>query len=142
MATSPVKSSTVEEEGGGDDTTTTAMNNKDEILQVGEKIYQSLDPLDPRKIALDIFEVYCHEMLWTKFIGRRAYLIIKMRVSNCFCVCWVMSSNYYYIIHKMCHVKSIGACTNIYWRESEKVLVRIDSMYAIPSYNLIYLFLH
>ena len=80
MSASPVKSSTVEEERGGGDTTT-AINNKDEILQVGEKIYQSLDPLDPRKIALDIFEVYCHEMLWTKFIGRRAYLIIKMRVS-------------------------------------------------------------
>ena len=76
---SPVKSSTIEEEGG--EITRTATNMKDNALQVGEKIYLSLDPLDPRKIALDIFEVYCHEMLCTKFIGRRAYLIIKMRVS-------------------------------------------------------------
>ena len=76
---SPVKSSTIEEEGGV--ITSTATNNKDNVLQVGEKIYLMLDPLDPRKIALDIFEVYCHEMLCTKFIGRRAYLITKMRVS-------------------------------------------------------------
>ena len=77
---SPVKSSTIEEEREWH-LTRTATNNKDNTLQVGEKIYLMLDPLDPRKIALDIFEVYCHEMLCTKFIGRRAYLIIKMRVS-------------------------------------------------------------
>jgi hypothetical protein len=40
------------------------------------------DPLDPRKVALDIFENYCQEMLNTDDIGRRAYLIVKMRVSD------------------------------------------------------------
>lgn len=81
---SPVKSvaaaAEVSEEGrtnNNDNDTTT--NDK---LAVGESIYQALDPLDPRKVALDIFEVYCYEMLTTKFIGRRAYLIKKMRVSH------------------------------------------------------------
>jgi hypothetical protein len=43
----------------------------------------SLDPLDPRRVSLDIFEVYCHEMLTTAEVGRRAFLIKKMRVSIC-----------------------------------------------------------
>ena len=47
----------------------------------GEDIYQSVDPLDPRKVSLDIFEMYCHEMVNTPTIGRKAYLIIQMRVS-------------------------------------------------------------
>ena len=46
----------------------------------GEDIYQSIDPLDPRKVSLDIFEMYCHEMVNTPTIGRRAYLITQMRV--------------------------------------------------------------
>jgi hypothetical protein len=46
-------------------------------------IHQKLDdPLDPRKVSLDIFENYCQEMLNTDDIGRRAYLIVKMRVSD------------------------------------------------------------
>jgi hypothetical protein len=51
-------------------------NNKDAELA-------SLDPLDPRTVALDIFEVYCHEMVTTSTVGRRAFLIEKMRVSMC-----------------------------------------------------------
>lgn len=53
-------------------------------------IYQSLDPLDPRKVSLEIFELYCHEMITAPIVGRRAYLITKMRVSGgggCFEVC-------------------------------------------------------
>ena len=46
-----------------------------------DNIFQSVDPLDPRKVSLDIFEMYCHEMVNTPTIGRRAYLIIQMRVS-------------------------------------------------------------
>ena len=100
---SPVKSAAVaevSEEGrrtnnNDNDDGTTTINDK---LAVGESIYQALDPLDPRKVALDIFEVYCYEMLTTKFIGRRAYLIKKMRVSYLLCVqCYnktcVMSSS-------------------------------------------------
>lgn len=46
-------------------------------------IHQKLDdPLDPRKVSLDIFENYCQEMLNTDNIGRRAYLIVKMRVRD------------------------------------------------------------
>ena len=48
---------------------------------VGEGVYRSLDPLDPRRVSMDIFELYCQEMLVTDFVGRRAYLINKMRVS-------------------------------------------------------------
>ena len=48
-----------------------------------QDIYQSLDPLDPRKVSLDIFEMYCHEMVNTPSVSRRAYLINKMKVS-CF----------------------------------------------------------
>ena len=47
----------------------------------GEGVYRSLDPLDPRRVSMDIFELYCQEMLVTDFVGRRAYLINKMRVS-------------------------------------------------------------
>jgi len=43
-------------------------------------IYQGLDPLDPRKVSFDLFELYCHELLNTEVVGRRAYLIDKMRV--------------------------------------------------------------
>ena len=46
-----------------------------------DMVMASLDPLDPRKVALDIFEVYCHEMVTTSSVGRRAYLIDRMRVS-------------------------------------------------------------
>ena len=51
-------------------------------LAMGEIIYRSLDPLDPRKVSLDIFELYCHEMLATPHVRRRAYLAEKMRVSR------------------------------------------------------------
>ena len=45
---------------------------------------ESLDPLDPRKVSLDIFELYCHEMIMSEEVPRRAYLIKKLRVSsNC-----------------------------------------------------------
>ncbi len=46
-----------------------------------DTVMASLDPLDPRRVALDIFEVYCHEMVTTSSVGRRAYLIDRMRVS-------------------------------------------------------------
>ena len=51
-------------------------------LAEGESTFQSLDPLDPRKVALDIFEVYCQEMLTTTFVGRRVFLVTKLRVSR------------------------------------------------------------
>jgi hypothetical protein len=47
----------------------------------GEGLYQSLDPLDPRRVSLDILELYCHEMLVTDLVDRRVYLIGKMMVS-------------------------------------------------------------
>ena len=50
----------------------------------GESVFASLDPLDPRKVSLDIFELYCQEMLTTPFVGRRVFLIKKMRVSRLF----------------------------------------------------------
>ena len=53
-------------------------------LAVGEMIYQDLDPLDSRKVALNLFEVYCHEMLSTKYIARRAFLLKEMKVSLLF----------------------------------------------------------
>ena len=99
---SPVKSvaaaAEVSEEGrtnNNDNDTTT--NDK---LAVGESIYQALDPLDPRKVALDIFEVYCYEMLTTKFIGRRAYLIKTMRVSYYYVLCYFV----FCLNNNMCHV--------------------------------------
>ena len=52
-----------------------------------DAILASLDPLDPRRVSLDIFEVYCHEMVMTSSVGRRAYLIDKMRVSLCLVSC-------------------------------------------------------
>jgi hypothetical protein len=51
-------------------------------LAAGDGVYRSLDPLDPRRVSLDIFEAYCQEMLATKSVARRAYLITKMRVSD------------------------------------------------------------
>ncbi|KAL7551416.1 hypothetical protein ACHAWF_017653 [Thalassiosira exigua] len=48
-------------------------------LATRENNYESLDPLDPRKISLDVFELYCHEMLATDCVARRAFLISKMR---------------------------------------------------------------
>ena len=56
---------------------------RDDAADTKQDIYQSLDPLDPRKVSLDIFEMYCHEMVNTPSVGRRAYLINKMKVS-CF----------------------------------------------------------
>ncbi len=50
-------------------------DNDDEVMMA------QLDPLDPRKVSLDIFELYCQEMLMASSVGRRAYLIDKMRVS-------------------------------------------------------------
>lgn len=50
------------------------------IGRVGLEILSSLDPLDPRAVALDVFEVYCHEQLATDDVGRRAFLIKKMKV--------------------------------------------------------------
>jgi hypothetical protein len=51
-------------------------------LAAGGDVYRSLDPLDPRRVSLDIFEAYCHEMLATESVDRRAYLIGKMKVSD------------------------------------------------------------
>ena len=65
-----------DEKMAGDDA-----GSHEDAVDTGEDIYQSLDPLDPRKVSLDIFEMYCHEMVNTPTIGRRAYLIIQMRVS-------------------------------------------------------------
>ena len=59
----------------------------------GESVFASLDPLDPRKVSLDIFELYCQEMLTTPFVGRRVFLIKKMRVSRLF-----HTSNYYFVL--------------------------------------------
>jgi len=56
---------------------------RDDAADTTQDIYQTLDPLDPRKVSLDIFEMYCHEMVNTPSVGRRAYLINKMKVS-CF----------------------------------------------------------
>lgn len=47
-----------------------------------DNIYQFLDPLDPRKVSLDIFEMYCHELVHTDSIGRMAYLMDKTKVSR------------------------------------------------------------
>ena len=49
----------------------------------GQMIYSSLDPLDPRRVSLDLFELYCYEMIMTQDVGRRVFLIKKMRVSLC-----------------------------------------------------------
>ena len=49
---------------------------------------ESLDPLDPRKVSLDIFELYCHEMIMSEEVERRAYLIKKLRVSSK-CAAWI-----------------------------------------------------
>lgn len=57
-------------------------NDYPDSLAIGQIIYNSLDPLDPRKVSLDMFELYCHEMLMTDFVGRRAYLIKKLTVSS------------------------------------------------------------
>lgn len=65
--------------GGLRDTT---MEDQNTSIEVGELIYNTIDPLDPRKVSFDIFEVYCHEMLTTNYVGRRAYLISQMRVSR------------------------------------------------------------
>jgi len=43
---------------------------------------ESLDPLDPRKVSLDLFELYCYEMIMTGDMSRRVFLIKKMRVSS------------------------------------------------------------
>ncbi|KAL9180091.1 hypothetical protein ACHAXT_008061 [Thalassiosira profunda] len=42
---------------------------------------EPLDPLDPRRVSLDLFELYCFEMLSAPYehVGRRAYLVEKMR---------------------------------------------------------------
>ena len=56
------------------------------IGRVGLEILSSLDPLDPRAVALDVFEVYCHEQLATDDVGRRAFLIKKMKVRFSFSV--------------------------------------------------------
>jgi hypothetical protein len=42
---------------------------------------ESLDPLDARRVSLDIFELYSYEAIMTEDVGRRAFLIGKMRVS-------------------------------------------------------------
>lgn len=42
---------------------------------------ESLDPLDPRRVSLDIFELYCYEAIMTNEVGRRVFLIKKLRVS-------------------------------------------------------------
>lgn len=35
----------------------------------------SQDPLNPRKVAMDIFEAYCHDVLMTSSVERRSYLM-------------------------------------------------------------------
>lgn len=75
-----------------------ASNHDAAAAMGGEEIYQFLDPLDPRRVSLEIFELYCHEMISTPIVGRRAYLIKKMRVSHFdkvvrFCVFFI-SNNY------------------------------------------------
>ena len=61
-------------------------NRMDEDNSVQEStrgdIYHRLDPLDARKVSLDIFEMYCHEMIHTPTVGRRAYLIERMKVNT------------------------------------------------------------
>lgn len=49
----------------------------------GQIMFSSLDPLDPRRVSLDLFELYSYEMIMTQDIGRRVFLIKKMRVSLC-----------------------------------------------------------
>ncbi len=64
-----------------------------DTLAMREDIYPSLDdPLDPRKVSLDIFEMYCHEMINTPMVGRRAYLINKMKVSFMLKICYAVIS--------------------------------------------------
>lgn len=58
--------------------TAAAASEEDDTPQIDPELF---DPLDPRRLSLDIFEVYCHEMLNTGEVGRRAFLIKKMRVS-------------------------------------------------------------
>ncbi|KAL7541959.1 hypothetical protein ACHAXR_011387 [Thalassiosira sp. AJA248-18] len=74
--TSPARSaaSAAEDEGRGNN----GVDATDSVA-MGESVYQSLDPLDPRKVSLDIFELYCQEMIMTTFVGRRVFLIKKMR---------------------------------------------------------------
>lgn len=41
-----------------------------------------LDPLDPRIVSRDIFELYCYEMIMEENeVRRRAFLVAKMKVS-------------------------------------------------------------
>ena len=65
---------------------------------VGERVYTTLDPLHPRKVAFDLFEVMCHEMINTTLTSRRAALIKDMRVRiiccgvPCFCYASLLST--------------------------------------------------
>ena len=73
----------VADEGRSNDSDGSAIDQTDS-LAVGEFVYQSLDPLDPRKVALNMFELYCHELITTPSVSRRAFLIDEMRVSRIF----------------------------------------------------------
>lgn len=68
--------------------------HSEDSLELGDEIYRTVDPLDPRKVSMDIFELYSHELLMTPSVGRRAYLVKKMRVS------W----------HIMCHMLYSPVC--------------------------------
>eukprot|EP00578_Thalassiosira_sp_NH16_P007264 CAMPEP_0181126696 /NCGR_PEP_ID=MMETSP1071-20121207/27779_1 /TAXON_ID=35127 /ORGANISM="Thalassiosira sp., Strain NH16" /LENGTH=582 /DNA_ID=CAMNT_0023212339 /DNA_START=166 /DNA_END=1914 /DNA_ORIENTATION=- len=68
----------VADEGRSNDNDGSAIDQTDS-LAVGEFVYQSLDPLDPRKVALNMFELYCHELITTPSVSRRAFLIDEMR---------------------------------------------------------------
>ena len=45
----------------------------------------TLDPLDPRIVSRDIFELYCYEMIMEENeVRRRAFLVAKVKVSPLF----------------------------------------------------------
>lgn len=69
-------------------------SHDDGVTREDDNIYQPLDPLDPRKVSLDIFEMYCHELVHTDSIGRMAYLMDKTKVS-----CFLTSSSNIFTMH-------------------------------------------
>eukprot|EP00581_Thalassiosira_minuscula_P013882 CAMPEP_0183736140 /NCGR_PEP_ID=MMETSP0737-20130205/48588_1 /TAXON_ID=385413 /ORGANISM="Thalassiosira miniscula, Strain CCMP1093" /LENGTH=559 /DNA_ID=CAMNT_0025970073 /DNA_START=81 /DNA_END=1761 /DNA_ORIENTATION=+ len=57
-----------------------AVAANDSPASKGINHYQPLlDPLDPRKVALDMFELYSKEMITTASVARRAFLINNMK---------------------------------------------------------------
>ena len=92
--------------GGLRDTT---MEDQNTSIEVGELIYNTIDPLDPRKVSFDIFEAYCHEMLTTNYVGRRANLISQMRVSTKF---FIICDGACVLCFIVCHWISISVAGN------------------------------